>query len=119
MPRFFTGDLSTGDLTQWRIINSSGAAGRADGDYAYLPSATVYPKGRGDGSVEVLSDPDCGYFVKLKLTEDDNYALGGDSDWGVGTQKAQMDASNVGARFEQGQQRPPHPRVRPARWAAV
>lgn len=92
MTRLFTGDFSNGRLTQWPTVHSSGPSGRSNGDYN-RPTSTS-PDGPGDGSVEVRRDPDCGPYLRLHLTADDSYALGGDSDWGNGTQKAQIDSIN-------------------------
>lgn len=91
--RLFTGDFSTDNLAQWGGVNSSGPSGRATGDY-YRPTTTS-PDGPGDGSVEVRRDPDCGPYLRLYLKPEDSYAAGGDSDWGVGTQKAQLDNWNT------------------------
>lgn len=83
-------DFSTGDVSQYTTVISSGPVGQATGDY--FRSTEDNPDGLGDHTIQVIpnDDPDAGYVCRFELKDGDSFEYGGDSDWGVGTQKAEL-----------------------------
>jgi hypothetical protein len=89
MARAFTGDFSTGNLTQLDYVISSGPTGQSTKDY--VASTATYPTGRGDHTVQMLrEDPDCGYVCRFELRDGDSFAIGGDADGMAGSQKSEI-----------------------------
>lgn len=86
MTRLFTGDTSTGDLTQWSRVVSSGDQARAKAkwlsdppEYALMKDSAVTP---------VIVDGDAGYAMKFTLTAADSFPATGSP--ANGAQKAQI-----------------------------
>lgn len=89
MSRAFTGDFSTGDLTQWNNLISSGPVGRTDADY-FRPAADN-PHGSGDHTIQLVRpDNDAAWACRFELRDDDSFGSGGDSAGMTGAQKAEL-----------------------------